>query len=175
MKLRGEPGVAICHFGDGASSEGDAHESMNLAGVTKAPVIFVVQNNNWAISVAAASSRQRGVIAAQRAAGYGIAGERIDGNDVLAMFAATRRARERAVAGEGATLIEAVTYRLGAHTTADDPDQVRRRGRARGGADPRPASCASGPGSPTRSCGASRAWRPHVVAEIDELIEQADP
>lgn len=119
LKLRGERAVAICHFGDGASSEGDAHESMNLAGVQQVPVIFVVQNNGWAISVPL-HRQTRGVIAA-RAAGYGIAGERVDGNDVLAMFAATRRARERGLAGDGATLIEAVTYRLGAHTTADDP------------------------------------------------------
>ena len=123
LKLRGEPGVVICHFGDGASSEGDAHESMNLAGVQQVPVIFVVQNNHWAISVPL-ERQTRGIIAA-RAAGVGIAGERVDGNDVLAMYDATRRARERAVAGEGATLIEAVTYRLGAHTTADDPTKYQ--------------------------------------------------
>lgn len=123
LKLRGEPGVVICHFGDGASSEGDAHESMNLAGVQQVPVIFVVQNNGWAISVPL-KRQTRGIIAA-RAEGVGIAGERVDGNDVLAMFAATRRARERGVAGEGATLIEAVTYRLGAHTTADDPTKYQ--------------------------------------------------
>jgi pyruvate dehydrogenase E1 component alpha subunit len=119
MKLRGEEGVAICHFGDGASSEGDAHEAMNLAGVQQVPVIFVVQNNGWAISVPL-HLQTRGIIAA-RAAGYGIAGERVDGNDALAMFQITRQARERGLAGDGATLIEAVTYRLGAHTTADDP------------------------------------------------------
>lgn len=119
MKLRGLEGAVICHFGDGASSEGDPHEAMNLAGVQQVPVIFVVQNNGWAISTPLAL-QTRGIIAA-RAAGYGIAGERVDGNDVLAMYAATSRARERAVAGDGATLIEAVTYRLGAHTTADDP------------------------------------------------------
>lgn len=119
LRLRGEPGVVICHFGDGASSEGDAHESMNLAGVQQVPVIFVIQNNGWAISVPL-SKQTRGVIAA-RAAGYGIAGLRVDGNDVLAMFRATAEAKERGVAGDGPTLIEAVTYRLGAHTTADDP------------------------------------------------------
>jgi len=123
LRLRGEPGAVICHFGDGASSEGDTHESMNLAGVVKAPVIFVVQNNQWAISTPL-HLQTAGVIAA-RAHGVGIAGERVDGNDVLAMFAATRRARERAVAGDGATLIEAVTYRLGAHTTADDPTKYQ--------------------------------------------------
>lgn len=119
LRLRGERAAVICHFGDGASSEGDAHEAMNLAGVTGAPVIFVIQNNGWAISVPL-HLQTRGVIA-RRADGVGIAGERVDGNDVLAMYAATRRARERALDGGGATLIEAVTYRLGAHTTADDP------------------------------------------------------
>jgi len=119
MRLQGLPGAVICHFGDGASSEGDAHEAMNLAGVTDAPVIFVIQNNGWAISVPI-SSQTRGIIA-RRAEGVGIAGVRVDGNDVLAMYAATREARERAVSGGGPTLIEAVTYRLGAHTTADDP------------------------------------------------------
>lgn len=119
MRLRGLPGAVICHFGDGASSEGDAHEAMNLAGVTDAPVIFVIQNNGWAISVPI-TSQTRGIIA-RRAEGVGIAGVRVDGNDVFAMYAATAEARRRAVEGGGATLIEAVTYRLGAHTTADDP------------------------------------------------------
>lgn len=119
LKLREDPGVVICHFGDGASSEGDAHEAMNLAGVQQIPVIFVCQNNGWAISVPL-ERQTRGVIAA-RATGVGIAGERVDGNDVLAMYAATTRARQRARDGDGATLVEAVTYRLGAHTTADDP------------------------------------------------------
>lgn len=119
LRLRGEKSVVICHFGDGASSEGDAHEAMNLAGVMDAPVIFVVQNNGWAISTPI-TLQTRGVIA-DRAAGYGIAGERVDGNDVLAMYEATRLAKERGLAGGGPTLIEAVTYRLGAHTTADDP------------------------------------------------------
>jgi pyruvate dehydrogenase E1 component alpha subunit len=169
MKLRGEEGVAICHFGDGASSEGDAHEAMNLAGVTRAPVIFVVQNNNWAISVPL-KLQTAGVIAA-RAAGVGIAGERVDGNDVLAMFAATRRARERAVAGDSATLIEAVTYRLGAHTTADDPTKY---------IDPEELEQARTRDPIERF----RTWlvseqlwdedrEAAVVAEIDELIEQA--
>lgn len=119
LRLRGIEAAVICHFGDGASSEGDAHEAMNLAGVRDAPVIFLCQNNGWAISVPLAA-QTRGVIAA-RAIGVGISGVRVDGNDVLAMWAATRDARTRAVQGGGPTLIEAVTYRLGAHTTADDP------------------------------------------------------
>ena len=119
MKLQGEPSVAACYFGDGASSEGDFHESCNLAGVVKAPVIFICQNNQWAISTPI--SKQTAGAIADRAAGYGFAGVRVDGNDPLAMYHVTAEARARAVAGEGPTLIEAVTYRLGAHTTADDP------------------------------------------------------
>lgn len=119
LALQHRDAVVLCHFGDGATSEGDFHESLNLAGVRRAPVIFVCQNNQWAISTPL-HLQTAGVIA-DRAAGYGIAGERVDGNDVLAMFAATARAREHALHGDGPTLIEAVTYRLGAHTTADDP------------------------------------------------------
>ena len=169
LKLRGEPGVVICHFGDGASSEGDAHESMNLAGVTKAPVIFMIQNNNWAISTPL-KLQTAGIIAA-RAAGVGIAGDRVDGNDILAVFAATRRARTRAIEGEGATLIEAVTYRLGAHTTADDPTKYQdpadlEQARTR---DPilrfRTWLTAEGLWDEDREAA--------TVTEIDELIEQA--
>ena len=119
MKLKAEPSVAVCYFGDGASSEGDFHESCNFAGVLKAPVILICQNNQWAISTPL--SKQTAGTIVDRAAGYGIAGVRVDGNDPLAMYQVTADARARAVAGDGPTLIEAVTYRLGAHTTADDP------------------------------------------------------
>jgi pyruvate dehydrogenase E1 component alpha subunit len=119
-RLQGERAAAICYFGDGASSEGDFHEACNLAGVLKVPVIFVCQNNQWAISTPFWRQTAAHSIA-DRALGYGIAGERVDGNDVLAMYAATSEARERGLDGGGPTLIEAFTYRLGAHTTADDP------------------------------------------------------
>ena len=119
LKHQGIPAVAACYFGDGSTSEGDFHEACNLAGVLKAPVIFVCQNNQWAISTPL--WRQTAGVIADRAAGYGIAGVRVDGNDALAMYQVTTEARERALAGDGPTLIEAVTYRLGAHTTADDP------------------------------------------------------
>lgn len=119
LKLRGQAAAVLCQFGDGASSEGDFHESMNLAGVRRAPVVFVCQNNQWAISTPI-SLQTAGSIAA-RGAGYGVVAREVDGNDPLAMFAETKAARERAIEGEGPTLIEAVTYRLGAHTTADDP------------------------------------------------------
>ncbi|HUH06164.1 MAG TPA: pyruvate dehydrogenase (acetyl-transferring) E1 component subunit alpha [Egibacteraceae bacterium] len=120
LKLRGDPGVVIAYFGDGASSEGDFHESCNLAGVQKAPVIFCCQNNGWAISVPW-SQQSAAESVALRAPGYGMAGLAVDGNDALAMYAATADAKRRAQAGEGPTLIEAVCTRLGAHTTADDP------------------------------------------------------
>jgi pyruvate dehydrogenase E1 component alpha subunit len=122
MQLRGEPSVAVAYFGDGASSEGDFHEACNLAGVRKAPVIFICSNNQFAISTPVALQTAAASIA-DRAQGYGIAGRRVDGNDVLAMYEVTREAKARALGGEGPTLIEAITYRLGAHTTADDPSR----------------------------------------------------
>jgi pyruvate dehydrogenase E1 component alpha subunit len=122
MQLRREPAVAVAYFGDGASSEGDFHEACNLAGVRRAPVIFVCSNNQYAISTPVSLQTAAASIA-DRAAGYGIAGARVDGNDVLAVYEVTRQAKARALAGEGPTLVEAITYRLGAHTTADDPSR----------------------------------------------------
>jgi pyruvate dehydrogenase E1 component alpha subunit len=119
IKYKGEQSVVACYFGDGASSEGDFHEACNLAGVLKAPVILICQNNQWAISTPVA--KQTAGTIADRAAGYGFPGVRVDGNDPLAMYQVTADARARAGEGGGPTLIEAVTYRLGAHTTADDP------------------------------------------------------
>lgn len=113
----------LAYFGDGASSEGDFHEAANLAGLFSAPVILFCQNNGWAISVPT-SAQTAGEIWS-RARGYGMPGYLIDGNDVLAAYSTTREARERALAGEGPTLIEAVTYRIGAHSTADDPTRYR--------------------------------------------------
>src|SRR5262249_35218119 len=101
-------------------SEGDAHEALNLAGVRRAPVVFVLKNNGWAISTPV-RKQTAATSLADRAPGYGIAGERVDGNDLFAVYDACSRAVARARAGEGPTLIEAVTYRLGPHNTADDP------------------------------------------------------
>ena len=124
MKVRGEKAAAVTFFGDGATSEGDLHEALNFASVWQAPVVFVCQNNQWAISVARdKQTRSRSI--AQKAIAYGIPGLQVDGNDVLAMYVATKQALERAYAGEGPTLIEAVTYRLMMHTTADDPKKYR--------------------------------------------------
>ncbi|WP_006241294.1 pyruvate dehydrogenase (acetyl-transferring) E1 component subunit alpha [Mycolicibacterium tusciae] len=120
----GEKSVTVAFLGDGATSEGDAHEALNFAAVFKAPCIFVVQNNHWAISVPV-SRQQAGPSIAHRAIGYGMPGIRVDGNDVLACFAVTAEAARRARDGGGPTLIEAVTYRMGPHTTSDDPTRYR--------------------------------------------------
>lgn len=120
LRQQGLDGVVITFFGDGASSEGDFHESVNLAGVTGAPVIFFLQNNGWAISTPRhKQSAARTFV--DRAAGYGVHGEYVDGNDLFAVHAATARAVARARAGAGPTLIESLTWRAGAHNTADDP------------------------------------------------------
>jgi pyruvate dehydrogenase E1 component alpha subunit len=125
MKLRGDSDSAVvCFMGDGATSEGDFHEALNFASVWQVPVVFICQNNHWAISVP--RRRQTGSrTLAQKAIAYDIAGVQVDGNDPLAMYQATKEALDRAHAGKGATLIEAVTYRMRMHTTADDPNKYR--------------------------------------------------
>jgi len=123
-KYRGTDDVAMAFFGDGATSQGDFHEALNMAGVYRAPVVFVCQNNHWAISVPLAKQTRSQTIA-QKALAYGFPGIQVDGNDVLAVYAAASEAVERARAGEGPTLIECVTYRLMMHTTADDPKRYR--------------------------------------------------
>ena len=120
----GEDSVTVAYLGDGATSEGDAHEALNLAAVYKAPCVFFVQNNQWAISVPV-SRQQAGPSIAHRAIGYGMPGIRVDGNDVLACYAVMAEAAERAREGGGPTLIEAITYRIGPHTTSDDPTRYR--------------------------------------------------
>jgi pyruvate dehydrogenase E1 component alpha subunit len=115
--------ATLAYFGDGASSQGDVHEAFVWASSFQAPVVFLCQNNHWAISVPLA--RQSRTPLVQRAAGYGFGGVRVDGNDVLAMHAVTQAALQRAREGGGPTLIEAVTYRMGAHTTSDDPTRYR--------------------------------------------------
>jgi pyruvate dehydrogenase E1 component alpha subunit len=120
----GEDSVTVVFLGDGATSEGDVHEAMNLAAVYRVPCVFFVQNNQWAISVPI-ERQVAGPSIAHRAAGYGMPGVRVDGNDVLACFTVMSEAAARARGGGGPTLIEAVTYRLGPHTTSDDPSRYR--------------------------------------------------
>ena len=123
-RLDGAELVVLSYFGDGATSEGDTHEALNFAAVFSAPCVFVVQNNQYAISVPVSSQTKAPTIA-HKAIGYGMPGYRCDGNDVLASYAVTKAAVERARRGEGPALIEAVTYRMEAHTTADDPTRYR--------------------------------------------------
>jgi pyruvate dehydrogenase E1 component alpha subunit len=119
-KLRGERAVAAVFFGDGATSEGAFHEGVNLAAVVQAPLVLVCNNNQWAISTPL-EAQTRAETLADKAVGYGIPAVRVDGTDVLAMYEAAHEAVERARAGEGPTFIEAVTYRVAPHATADDP------------------------------------------------------
>lgn len=116
-------GAVVCYFGDGATSQGDVNEALVFAAVNNAPVVFFIQNNQFAISEP--TTRQSKVPLAQRASGVGIPGVRVDGNDVVAVHAVTRWAMERARSGQGPVLIEALTYRMGAHTTSDDPTRYR--------------------------------------------------
>ncbi len=123
-RIRGTSRIAITYFGDGATSEGDFHEAMNFAGVFKTPTVFVCQNNGWAISLPTERQTASETIA-QKAAAYGMPGVLVDGNDVFAVHEVTKQAVARARSGEGPTLIEALTYRVGAHTTADDHGRYR--------------------------------------------------
>jgi pyruvate dehydrogenase E1 component alpha subunit len=124
LKLEKRGGAAVCVLGDGATSKGDFYEAINLAGVWRLPAVFVINNNAWAISVPRAAQTAAETLA-QKAVAVGVAGEQVDGNDVVAVHDAVGRALARARAGEGATLIEALTYRLGDHTTADDASRYR--------------------------------------------------
>jgi pyruvate dehydrogenase E1 component alpha subunit len=123
-QYRGDDAVVMVFFGDGATSEGDFHEALNFAGVWQVPVVFVCQNNQWAISVPLKKQTHSKTIA-QKALAYGVPGVQVDGNDILAVYAAAREAVDRARGGDGPTLIECITYRLGMHTTADDPTKYR--------------------------------------------------
>lgn len=118
--------AVVCYFGDGGTSKGDFHEGLNMSGVFKLPVVFVCQNNHWAISV----PRERQTASktlAQKAFAYGFEGIQVDGNDVFAVYKATKDALDKAKKGEGPTLIECLTYRIGDHTTADDASRYRPR------------------------------------------------
>lgn len=123
-RIKKEEMVALTYFGEGATSAHDFHTGLNFAAVRRIPVVFVCRNNGWAISVPKEKQTASETIA-QKAIAYGMRGERVDGNDLLAVHAATRRARARAARGEGPTLLECVTYRVEGHSTSDDPRAYR--------------------------------------------------
>lgn len=124
MVQKGETGVAVAVAGDGATSKGDFYEALNIVGVWMLPAVFVISNNQWAISVPR-SDQTRARTLADKAVAVGICGEQVDGNDVIAVREATERALARARSGNGGTLVECLTYRLGDHTTADDASRYR--------------------------------------------------
>jgi TPP-dependent pyruvate/acetoin dehydrogenase alpha subunit len=168
FKLRGEARCAITWFGDGSTSRGDFHEAMNWAGVQKLPVIFVLENNQYAYSTPL--DKQFAVDPVERAAAYGFVGVKVDGNDVEAVFEATYQARRRALAGDGPTLIEAVTMRMHGHAAHDDmkyvPKEKVEEWRKRDPIDRQEARL--------RTEGADvDALRAEVAAEIDAATEEA--
>ncbi len=124
IKYRRQKQIVITFFGDGATSEGDFHEALNFAGVFQTPLVFVCQNNQWAISIPR-SKQTRSKTLAQKALAYGVPCMQVDGNDILAVYSAAQQAADRAKSGEGPTMIENVTYRMSMHTTADDPTRYR--------------------------------------------------
>jgi len=123
-KIRREQVASLVYFGDGATSSSDFHSGVNFAGVFSLPVVFLCRNNGWAISVPVERQTATQTFA-EKAVAYGIPGVRVDGNDIFAVVAVTRRAVERGLRGEGPTLIEAITYRMGGHSTSDDPNRYR--------------------------------------------------
>jgi pyruvate dehydrogenase E1 component alpha subunit/2-oxoisovalerate dehydrogenase E1 component alpha subunit len=123
-RLSGRPDVMLAYMGDGATSSSDFHSSLTFAGVWKSPVVFFCQNNHWSISIPTEKQTAAKTLA-DKAKGYGIPGVRVDGNDAVAVYAVTRDAVARARRGEGPTFIEAETYRMGAHSSSDDPSRYR--------------------------------------------------
>lgn len=124
IKYRGDKKAVAVYFGDGGTSEGDFHEGLNMAGVFRLPVVFICQNNQWAISVPREKQTASRTLA-QKAYAYGFEGIQVDGNDIFAVYKATKNAMDKAKKGEGPTLIECVTYRMSDHTTADDAVRYR--------------------------------------------------
>jgi pyruvate dehydrogenase E1 component alpha subunit len=174
LKLQKSPGIVMTYIGDGGSSEGDFHEALNLAGVVKAPIVFFMQNNQWAIST---PRRLQSAVPgfSLRAAGYGFPGVEVDGNDVLAVYAAAVEAVARARAGEGPTLIEAVTYRMSFHNTTDDPSRYRDNAEYEEAKqrDPIARVMAYLTGLGMWDDRREREMRKSVQAEIDEAVQKA--
>ncbi|MCI0526749.1 MAG: thiamine pyrophosphate-dependent dehydrogenase E1 component subunit alpha, partial [Nitrospira sp.] len=124
VKYKGDNLAVVTYFGDGATSEGDFHEGLNMAGVFKLPVVFICQNNQWAISVSREQQTASGTLA-QKAYAYGFEGIQVDGNDIFAVYKTTKDALEKIKRGEGPHFIECFTYRMSDHTTADDATRYR--------------------------------------------------
>lgn len=124
IRYRRDPAVVAVYFGDGATSKGDFHEGMNMAGVYALPMVFICQNNQWAISIPLAGQTASATLA-QKAIAYGFEGVQVDGNDVFAVYLATSQAVAKAKSGSGPTFIECLTYRMADHTTADDAGRYR--------------------------------------------------
>jgi 2-oxoisovalerate dehydrogenase E1 component alpha subunit len=174
MRYRDEQAAVGCWFGEGATSEGDWHEGLNFAAIHKLPVLFVCENNEYAISVR--QDKQMAVRdVASRAAGYGMPGEVVDGSDVLACYAAMRSARERALAGEGPTLIECKTYRYLPHTSDDDDKSYRPRSEVdeHRHSDPIDRFAAYLLEHQLADAAALEAMRVEVVAEVEAAITAA--
>jgi pyruvate dehydrogenase E1 component alpha subunit len=169
-RIRHDPCAVLAYLGDGATSEGDFHEACNFAGVFQLPVVFVCENNQYAISHPR-SRQTRARTLAQKAIAYGFDGLQVDGNDLLAVYVATRDALARAKAGRGPTLIECVTYRMGLHTTADDPGRYRLKAEEeewqKKDPIPRFRDYLKGKGF------WDEAWQAHLDEEIDAEIRRA--
>lgn len=172
--IRGLPGVTLAYCGDGATSEGDFHEACNLAGVMNVPLVLVIINNQYAISTPV-SRQTRAVRLADRARGYGFPGVAVDGNDLLAVHEVTREAVERARAGQGPTMIEAVTYRVGFHNTSDNPSLYRDPQEVAAATDLDPVARLSAyvVGNGLLDLDAIDALRVEVRAEVDVALELA--
>jgi 2-oxoisovalerate dehydrogenase E1 component alpha subunit len=174
VRYRGEDAVVGCWFGDGATSEGDWHEGMNFAGIHRLPVVFICENNRYAISVP--QSKQMAVEdVAVRAEGYGFPGVVVDGNDVLACYRAAKEAVERARSGGGPTLIECKTYRFYSHTSDDDDRTYRSREEVEAARhqDPLLRFGAYLRGHGLLDEGAEERLRAEVKAEVEEAVDRA--
>jgi pyruvate dehydrogenase E1 component alpha subunit len=178
-RISGDTVASLVYFGDGATSEGDFHEAMNMAAVQRAPVIFFCVNNQWAISTPFSRQTATATVA-EKAAAYAMPGVRVDGTDALACYEGTRRALKRARAAQGPTLIEAVCYRIGPHATADDPSRYRDADEAAAWREREPvgrmAACLRTLGlldaaAEEAAHGAARAAVEHGVEELDAVAE----
>jgi len=173
QKIRRTGASVMTYLGEGAASEGDFHESCNLAGVLKAPIVFVIQNNSWAISTP--SSLQTAGALWARAAGYGFPGFVVDGNDLFAVFETAKSAVERARSGDGPTLIETRTYRMGMHNTTDNPNAYRDNQEVETAATVDPIARVQRYLEARKRWGTARAeqWAVEIEREIRDSIERA--